>query len=1204
MRVRLPVAAAIAAACAVFGIAIPALAATPIVVTVTGAQNYGGTPVFVGSTGVSGVTVSGITCATVNRGTPIAPTLTANLAYVIDGNQCHGGVLSDPNYTISGYSGSTFRVFKATLDVTANNASRAFGTTNPTLGYTITGFVNGEGLSVVSGTPSLSTTATASSPVGTYPITVAAGTLSATNYFFSLHNGTLTVSPAQVTVTVTGAQNYGGSPGWSGSTGVPGLTVSGMSCTSVNGGTAIAASLAAGSYSLDDSSCSGGVLSSGNYAISSYTGGSFSVFRVALTVTATDASRVYGAANPSFGYTISGFVNGDDSSIVTGAPALSTTATASSPAGSYPINVAVNTLHAGNYFFLTQAGTLTVNPAPVTVTVTGAQNYGGTPGWAGTTNVPGVTVSGMSCTSVNSGTAIAASLAAGTYTLDGSSCTGGTLSNGNYTIASYTGGSFQVFRVALTVTANDASRVYGAANPSFGYTVTGFVNGDDASVVTGSPTLSTTATAASNVGTYPISVAVNTLHAANYFFVTQSGTLTVNPAPVTVTVTGAQNYGGTPGWAGATGVGGLTVSGMSCTTVSGGTAVAATLAAGGYSLDGSSCSGGVLSSSNYTIASYTGGSFQVFRVALTVTANDASRVYGAANPSFGYTITGFVNGDDASVVSGSPTLSTTAGTASNVGTYPISVAVNTLHAANYFFVTQAGTLTVGAAPLTVTVTGAQNYGGPPGWAGKTSVSGVTVSGMSCTGLVGGVSIAPAVAAGTYTLDATTCGGGTLSSSNYAIGSYTGGSFSVFRIALTVAAGNASRVYGAANPSFGYTISGFVNGDDASVVTGSPALATPATASSSVGTYPINVAVGTLHAANYFFTTQAGTLTVNPAPVAVTVTGSQTYGGTASFTGSTGVSGLTVTGVACNGLTNTASIAPALPAGSYQLDAATCSGGTLSSTNYTISGLTGGAFQVNPAQLSVTVTDASRAYGAANPSFTYTISGFVNGDDASVISGAPAMSTTATASSNPGTYPINIAAGTLSSANYTFSFQAGTLTVHKASLTVAANNASRQFGAADPTFSYAITGFVNGDTATVVSGAPVLSATATQTSDVGTYPINVAAGTLAAQNYAFVLTPGTLTITPTTPAMTTSSKLLSYVSATLTYGPSSTPVVGVTVTFTAGAGNTPACTAITDSTGLAKCTPTGAVHTQILLSFYTASFAGTTDFNAVSVKTTS
>jgi hypothetical protein len=215
-----------------------------------------------------------------------------------------------------------------------------------------------------------------------------------------------------------------------------------------------------------------------------------------------------------------------------------------------------------------------------------------------------------------------------------------------------------------------------------------------------------------------------------------------------------------------------------------------------------------------------------------------------------------------------------------------------------------------------------------------------------------------------------------------------------------------------------------------------------------------------------------------------------------------------------------------------------------------------------------------------------------------------MSTTATASSNAGTYPINIAAGTLSSANYTFSFQAGTLTVHKASLTVAANNASRQFGAADPTFSYAITGFVNGDTATVVSGAPVLSATATQTSDVGTYPINVAAGTLAAQNYAFVLTPGTLTITPTTPAMTTSSKLLSYVSATLTYGPSSTPVVGVTVTFTAGAGNTPACTAITDSTGLAKCTPTGAVHTQILLSFYTASFAGTTDFNAVSVKTTS
>lgn len=73
-------------------------------------------------------------------------------------------------------------VNKATLTVTANNASRTYGVANPTFTYTITGFVNGLTQSVVSGSPSLTTTATTASPVGTYTITAAQGTLAATNY--------------------------------------------------------------------------------------------------------------------------------------------------------------------------------------------------------------------------------------------------------------------------------------------------------------------------------------------------------------------------------------------------------------------------------------------------------------------------------------------------------------------------------------------------------------------------------------------------------------------------------------------------------------------------------------------------------------------------------------------------------------------------------------------------------------------------------------------------------------------------------------------------------------------------------------------------------------------------------------------------------------------------------------------------------------
>jgi hypothetical protein len=74
--------------------------------------------------------------------------------------------------------------------------SKMRGTTNPTLRYTISGFVNRDKRTVVQGAPVLRTTAKTSSPPGTYPITIVRGTLSASNYDFVLVNGTLTVKRA------------------------------------------------------------------------------------------------------------------------------------------------------------------------------------------------------------------------------------------------------------------------------------------------------------------------------------------------------------------------------------------------------------------------------------------------------------------------------------------------------------------------------------------------------------------------------------------------------------------------------------------------------------------------------------------------------------------------------------------------------------------------------------------------------------------------------------------------------------------------------------------------------------------------------------------------------------------------------------------------------------------------------------------------
>ena len=76
------------------------------------------------------------------------------------------------------------------------------------------------------------------------------------------------------------------------------------------------------------------------------------------------------------------------------------------------------------------------------------------------------------------------------------------------------------------------------------------------------------------------------------------------------------------------------------------------------------------------------------------------------------------------------------------------------------------------------------------------------------------------------------------------------------------------------------------------------------------------------------------------------------------------------------------------------------------------------------------------FGQANPSFTAAITGFVNGDKQSVVSGSPAFTTAAISSSPLGNYPIIPSQGTLKASNYTFKFVDGTLTITKATPAIA------------------------------------------------------------------------------------------------------------------------------------------------------------------------
>jgi CSLREA domain-containing protein len=88
----------------------------------------------------------------------------------------------------------------------------------------------------------------------------------------------------------------------------------------------------------------------------------------------------------------------------------------------------------------------------------------------------------------------------------------------------------------LTVTASNATKVYGTANPTFTGTITGQQNGD-----TFTESFTTTATTTSNVGTYPIVPSATGANLSDYTVVIDDGTLTVTQAGSTTALTASGN---------------------------------------------------------------------------------------------------------------------------------------------------------------------------------------------------------------------------------------------------------------------------------------------------------------------------------------------------------------------------------------------------------------------------------------------------------------------------------------------------------------------------------------------------------------------------------------------------------------------------------------------------------------------------------------
>jgi sugar lactone lactonase YvrE len=110
--------------------------------------------------------------------------------------------------------------------------------------------------------------------------------------------------------------------------------------------------------------------------------------------------------------------------------------------------------------------------------------------------------------------------------------------NTTYSAATSVTQNVTVNQAALVVTAVGGVSTYGQPIPPVTYTISGFVDGDtQASAVSGSPSLSTTATPASTPGSYPVSITQGSLSAANYAFsALVAGAITIQQASSTVSL--------------------------------------------------------------------------------------------------------------------------------------------------------------------------------------------------------------------------------------------------------------------------------------------------------------------------------------------------------------------------------------------------------------------------------------------------------------------------------------------------------------------------------------------------------------------------------------------------------------------------------------------------------------------------------------------
>jgi hypothetical protein len=254
-------------------------------------------------------------------------------------------------------------------------------------------------------------------------------------------------------------------------------------------------------------------------------------------------------------------------------------------------------------------------------------------------------------------------------------------------------------------------------------------------------------------------------------------------------------------------------------------------------------------------------------------------------------------------------------------------------------------------------------------------------------------------------------------------------------------------------------------------------------------------------------------------------------------------------------TSLATVSSTVSGSPYPID---CITGTLTATNYSFA-FVSGLLTVTQAPLTVTAVDAMRLYGDADPVFSTTLKGFKNGETlgTSGVTGQASCGSAATLTSpvTDTAYCVACEKGTLSAANYAFTFESGLLTITQATLTATANNTSRRYAEQEPSFGASFAGFKNGEVLETsgVTGTPACTTTANISSTVvgGPYPITCAQGSLVALNYDFAFESGILTVTRATAAITVGNLNQTYDGLSKTVSVTTTPAGLTTVVSYSG-----------------------------------------------------